>query len=137
MIDRADRAGTISLQRGYLTGSVHEVPNTRGSPMKNAIFAAALFSATSISAFAQTAPTANNNGDTPAVATPDTKNPTAPVEGANSFTEAQAKDRIEKAGYSDVKDLKKDDKGIWNAAGMKDGKAVSIALDYQGNVVAK
>jgi len=105
--------------------------------MKNAIFAAALFSATSISAFAQTAPTANNNGDTPAVATPDTKNPTAPVKGANSFTEAQAKDRIEKAGYSDVKDLKKDDKGIWNAAGMKDGKAVSIALDYQGNVVAK
>ncbi len=105
--------------------------------MKNVIFAAALLCASSVSAFAQTAPAANSNGNTPAVATPDTKNPTAPVEGANSFTEAQAKDRIEKAGYTAVKDLKKDDKGIWNAAGMKDGKAVSIALDYQGNVVAK
>jgi hypothetical protein len=31
----------------------------------------------------------------------------------------------------------KDDKGIWMAAGMKDGKAVTIAMDYQGNVVAK
>jgi len=105
--------------------------------MKTIILAAALASVSALSAVAQTAPAANSNGNTPAVATPDTKNPTAPVEGANSFTESQAKDRIEKAGYTGVKDLKKDDKGIWNAAGMKDGKAVSIALDYQGNVVPK
>lgn len=59
------------------------------------------------------------------------------MEGANSFTEDQAKDRIEKAGYMGLKDLKKDDRGVWNATGMKDGKTVSIALDYQGNVVAK
>jgi hypothetical protein len=65
------------------------------------------------------------------------KNPIAPVEGANSFTEAQAKDRIAEAGYTDVKDLKLDGKGIWRASGMKDGKAVSIALDYQGDIVAK
>lgn len=73
----------------------------------------------------------------PAIATPDLKNPTAPVEGANSFTEAQAKERIEAAGYTQVKDLKKDDKGVWMASGTKGGKAVTIALDYQGNVVAK
>jgi hypothetical protein len=71
------------------------------------------------------------------VATSDTKNPAAPVKGANSFTEAQAKDRMEKAGFSEVKDLKKDDSGVWVAAGMRDGKAVMVALDYQGNVVAK
>ncbi len=47
--------------------------------------------------------------------------------------EAQAEDRISEAGYTEVKDLKLDDKGIWIASGMKDGKAVSIALDYQGN----
>src|SRR5690242_1709475 len=105
--------------------------------MNKLILAAAFVSVSALSAFAQTAPAANSNGNTQAVATPDTKNPTAPVEGANSFTENQAKERIEKAGYTGVKDLKKDDKGVWNAAGMKDGKAVSIALDYQGNVVAK
>ncbi len=105
--------------------------------MKNLILAAAFVSATSVSAVAQTAPSTNSNGDTPAIATPDSKNATAPVEGANSFTESQAKERIEKAGYSEVNDLKKDDKGIWNASGMKDGKSVSITLDYQGNVVAK
>lgn len=105
--------------------------------MNKLILAAAFVSVSTLSAFAQTAPATNSNGNTPAVATPDTKNPTAPVEGANSFTENQAKERIEKAGYTGVKDLKKDDKGVWNAAGMKDGKAVSIALDYQGNVVAK
>ncbi|NTF98248.1 PepSY domain-containing protein [Rhizobium rhizogenes] len=105
--------------------------------MRKLILTAAFVSVSALSAFAQTAPTANSDGNTPAVATPDTKNPTAPVEGANSFTEDQAKERIEEAGYTGVKDLKKDDKGIWNAAGMKDGKSFSIALDYQGNVVAK
>lgn len=116
--------------------------------MKNVILAAALLSATALSAAAQTsapattapatsAPASSTDGNTPAVATPETANPTAPVEGANSFTQEQAKTRIEKAGYTDVKDLKKDDKGIWMAAGMKDGKAVMISMDYQGNIVAK
>ncbi|QDG94394.1 PepSY domain-containing protein (plasmid) [Rhizobium sp. NIBRBAC000502774] len=105
--------------------------------MKTIILVAAFFGASALSAFAQQAPAANPGGDTPAVATPDTKNSTAPVEGANSFTEAQAKERIEKAGYTGVKDLKKDDKGVWMASGMKGGKAMAIALDYQGNVVAK
>ncbi|MET0171613.1 PepSY domain-containing protein [Agrobacterium vaccinii] len=106
--------------------------------MKKIILAAALLSATALSAAAQTsAPATSTDGNTPAVATPETKNPTAPVEGANSFTEEQAKTRIEEAGYSEVKNLMKDDKGIWMAAGMKDGKAVTIAMDYQGNVVAK
>ncbi|QCJ00725.1 PepSY domain-containing protein [Agrobacterium larrymoorei] len=106
--------------------------------MKKVIIAVALLSATAMSAAAQTsAPATSNDGNTPAVATPETKNPTAPVEGANSFTEEQAKTRIEEAGYSDVKDLKKDDKGIWMAAGMKDDKSVMISMDYQGNVVAK
>jgi hypothetical protein len=101
------------------------------------ILAAALVGVSALTALAQTAPAANTNGNTPAVATSDTKNPAAPVKGANSFTEAQARDRMEKAGFSEVKDLKKDDDGIWMAGGMKDGKSVSVALDYQGNVVAK
>lgn len=72
---------------------------------------------------------------TPAVTSSGT-NPAAPVPGANSFTEAQAKSAIEKAGYADVSALTKDDKGIWRGTASKDGKSTPIALDYQGNVVA-
>ncbi|MGO4197457.1 PepSY domain-containing protein [Rhizobium sp. YAF28] len=105
--------------------------------MKNMILAAALVGASALTAVAQTAPASSTDTTTPPVATTDAKNPDAPVAGANSFTEAQAKERIEKAGFSEVKNLKKDDNGIWMAAGTKDGKAVIVALDYQGNVVAK
>jgi hypothetical protein len=104
--------------------------------MKNLIIAvAALLGTVATAALAQTTPSAE--GDTPAVATPNTQNPTAPVEGANSFTEAQAKTRIEEAGYTEVSGLKLDDKGVWQATAMKDGKSVSVALDYQGNVTAQ
>ncbi|TCR74831.1 PepSY domain-containing protein [Rhizobium sp. BK376] len=105
--------------------------------MKNMILAAALVAASALAAVAQTNLAPSTDAGTPAMTTQDTKNPAAPVAGANSFTEAQAKDRIEKAGFSEIKDLKKDHSGIWMAAGMKDGKAVMVALDYQGNVVAK
>ncbi|MBY5816681.1 PepSY domain-containing protein [Rhizobium leguminosarum] len=103
--------------------------------MKKIVFAAAILGAPAIAAFAQTTPTPSKDGNRPAVATPDTKNPTAPVEGANSFTEAQAKDRIAEAGYTDVKDLKLDDKGIWMASAGRESRL--IALDDQGNIVAK
>jgi putative membrane protein len=74
-------------------------------------------------------------GTTPA-ATNSGTNAAAPVPGANSFTEAQARSAIEKAGYADVSALTKDDKGIWRGTASKDGKSTPIALDYQGNVVA-
>ncbi|MBY5358734.1 PepSY domain-containing protein [Rhizobium leguminosarum] len=105
--------------------------------MKKIAFAATILCASTVAALAQTTPAPPADGTIPTVAIPDTKNPTAPVEGANSFTEAPAKDRIAEAGYADVKNLKLDDKGIWMASGMKDGKPVSIALDYQGNIVAR
>ena len=60
---------------------------------------------------------------------------TPPIEGANSFTEGQAKDRIAKAGYTDVQSLKLDDKGIWRGKAQKSGQQVNVALDYRGNVV--
>jgi hypothetical protein len=79
---------------------------------------------------------ANPKGDTPVVTTPRTANPTAPVEGANSFTEGQAKSRIESNGYTNVSGLSKDDKGVWRGKAMKDGKQVNVSLDYQGNVTS-
>lgn len=104
--------------------------------MKNMILAAALVGASPLGAVAQTTPVPSTDGNTPAVSTPDTKNPAAPAAGANSFTEAQAKDRMEKAGYTALTDLKVDDKGVWQASATKDGKPVKVSLDYQGNIVA-
>ena len=59
----------------------------------------------------------------------------APAKGHSSFTEKQAKGRIAKAGYTDVSDLKKTDLG-WQGTATKDGKSVSITLDYKGNITA-
>jgi hypothetical protein len=58
----------------------------------------------------------------------------APLPGANSFTEGEAKSRIEKAGYTEVSGLKKDDQGIWRGSASKAGKPVKVSLDYKGNV---
>ena len=69
---------------------------------------------------------------TPAVKTE--QNPGAPVAGKNSFTEGQAKARIEEAGYTDVTGLKLDDQGVWRASATKDGKQANVSLDFQGNV---
>jgi hypothetical protein len=59
----------------------------------------------------------------------------APLKGANSFTEAQAKDRIIAQGMDNVSGLKKDDDGIWRGTAQQSGKAVQVAVDYKGNVV--
>lgn len=57
--------------------------------------------------------------------------------GANSFTEGEVRSRLGKAGFTDVKDLKKDDQGIWRGKAMHGGKSVSVGLDFKGNVAAQ
>lgn len=59
------------------------------------------------------------------------------MSGANSFTEGQAKARIEDAGYSGVSGLKKDDMGIWRGMASKNGQSVPVGLDFKGNIVAQ
>ena len=59
----------------------------------------------------------------------------APLKGANSFTEGQAKDRALAHGVGNVSGLKKDDDGIWRGTAVDNGKQVQIAVDYKGNVV--
>jgi opacity protein-like surface antigen len=95
-----------------------------------------LISILALSATAAIAQPANPKGSTPAVSGKGT-NPDAPVAGSNSFTEGQAKSRIEAGGYASVSDLKKDDQGVWRGSAMKDGKRVNVSLDFQGNVVAR
>ena len=60
----------------------------------------------------------------------------APLEGANSFTEGQAQDRVLAAGYADVSAMTKDEKGIWRGTASKGGTSVKVAVDYKGNVVS-
>ena len=57
--------------------------------------------------------------------------------GANSFTENEARRRLETSGFRDVKDLKKDADGIWRGTATMDGKATPVGLDFKGNVAAR
>lgn len=101
------------------------------------VFTALAGAALANGAGAQTGgPPANPHAGTPAVANPNANNPNAPAAGANSFTESQARSRIEKAGFSNVSGLRKDKNGIWRGTASKGGATVDVALDFQGNVVA-
>ena len=82
-------------------------------------------------------PAAKEGPQNSAINTSDSKNRTAatgPVKGSNSFTEGEARSRIEDKGFSKVSGLKKDDDGIWRGRAMMSGQQVDVALDYQGNV---
>lgn len=83
--------------------------------------------------FAEQAPSKDQPGNA-AVNTTNSEQPNEPVKGANSFTEGQATDRITEKGFADVKGLAKDNDGIWRGKATKDGKAVDVSLDFQGNV---
>ncbi len=112
-------------------------------------------------ASAQTAPTSPSQPNPPAVTTapdaalpvaPNTTAPAAaagdrnqavattganaaqPAKGANSFTDGEARRRMESSGYSTIADLKKDDDGIWHGSATKDGAKVGVWLDYKGNI---
>jgi hypothetical protein len=89
-------------------------------------------------ALAQTQnPPAASGPQNPAVSGSTSKQVEAPVKGRNSFTEGEAKSRIEKAGFSNISELKKDDNGVWRGKASKDGRSVDVSLDYQGNVVTR
>ena len=63
------------------------------------------------------------------------KDANAPLPGANSFTETQAKDRAIAAGLSNVTTLTKDDKGVWRGTATEGTKSINVAIDFKGNVV--
>ena len=86
--------------------------------------------------FAQNPPATdrpNNN----AVNSSGQNNSNKPVSGANSFTEGQAKSKIEANGYTNVSGLKKDDNGVWTGTATKGTEKVNVKLDFQGNVVTQ
>lgn len=107
--------------------------------MRQFLIAAALV-AVALPAFAQSQmnPPANSNAKTPAINSPNSPpNPGAPVAGANSFTEGQAKSRIEANGFTNVSGLKKDDAGVWRGKASKGSQSMNVSVDFQGNVVGR
>ena len=120
--------------------------------MRLALATVAMLSALATTAIAQTTnsqgsgsstaqPMNNNTGSSnPALTNKPADSPqsTGSVEpGANSFTEGQARSRIEAQGFSNVTDLRKDDQGIWRGKATRNGQSVSVAIDYKGTVQAQ
>jgi len=103
-------------------------PLAEEDPMRRLTLIMAFCVALPAGAMAQTSTTA----PTPSPGAPADKN--APLPGANSFTEGQAKSRLEANGYSNVSGLKKDDNGVWRGTATHAGAQVSVSLDYRGNI---
>ena len=78
-----------------------------------------------------TAAASGNSNQT--VATTNANAPT-PARGANSFTEGEARSKIESNGYSNVSGLTKDDNGVWRGNAQKGSQQAQVWLDYKGNV---
>lgn len=97
------------------------------------IAAAALVAAAGSPAIAQSGQAGSHN---PAIKDGAPHTTAAPARGANSFTEAQARGRFAKAGYTGLSKLTKQD-GLWQGTAMKGGKRATVMLDYKGNVTAR
>lgn len=71
----------------------------------------------------------------PAIDAQETSEKATLTPGANSFTEGQAREAIEKQGYTVSGPLTQDDKGIWKGQGSKSGgAATTVSVDYKGVV---
>lgn len=81
----------------------------------------------------QTTPAPHGVLDTFGIAKP---TETAPFKGGNSFSEAEARQRIEAGGFGNVGALAKDADGIWRGRAVRGGSAVDVYCDYKGNVGA-
>lgn len=81
-------------------------------------------------ALAQTAPAKNNA----AIKDMHTVDDGSARRGANSFTQAQAREHIAKSGFTAVSALRKDKNGVWRGTAKKGGHTMHVGLDFKGNV---
>ncbi len=77
--------------------------------------------------------TAAASGDRNQALTTTTANAPQPARGSNSFTQGEARRRLESAGFQNVNNLHRDDGGVWRGTGAKDGQPAQVWLDYKGN----
>lgn len=71
--------------------------------------------------------------DNPAVDTTPMED-TGTAQGANSFTEDQARGAIESAGYTNVTGLTQDPQGVWRGTATREGESTQVSVDYRGSV---
>ncbi|WP_242137627.1 MULTISPECIES: hypothetical protein [unclassified Sphingomonas] len=81
-------------------------------------------------ALAQTSPAKNNV----AIKDAHTVDDGASRSGANSFTQAQAREHIAKSGFTNVSGLTKDAHGVWRGTAKKGARTLHVGLDFKGNV---
>lgn len=75
--------------------------------------------------------------DNPAIATNEAvaeRAADAPAQGANSFTEDQARQRLADAGYTSPSALSQSEDGTWRGQATNNGQTTDVIVDYQGNV---
>ena len=71
----------------------------------------------------------------PPIDTQETSEKTTLTPGANSFTEGQAREAIEKQGYVVSGALMQDEQGIWKGQATRSGgAATTVSVDYKGVV---
>lgn len=73
------------------------------------------------------------SGDRNQAVTTTGANAAQPARGSNSFTQNEARRRLERSGFQSVSGLAKDNGGVWRGTAMKDGQSVQVWLDYKGN----
>ena len=73
------------------------------------------------------------SGDRNQAVTTTGANAAQPARGSSSFTQNQARRRLERNGFQSVSGLAKDSGGVWRGTAMKDGQPVQVWLDYKGN----
>lgn len=78
--------------------------------------------------------TAAASGDRNQAVATTSANAPQPARGRSSFSEAQARRRIESRGFQQVTGLRKDEGGVWRGTAMRDGASVPVWLDYKGNI---
>jgi len=54
--------------------------------------------------------------------------------GSNSYTEGQARSRLEANGFGAISNLRKDDNGFWRATATRGGNSGDVAMDFQGRI---
>jgi hypothetical protein len=106
--------------------------------MKKIILAAALMSAVSLPAYAQSA--AAPAADAPSVtdtATPSVDATATQAPAASALDEDKVKELVTAAGYTDPGKFAQDENGNWKGAASKDGTTVSVSVDAAGTVTAE
>jgi hypothetical protein len=123
-------------------------------PMRSAIAIAAIVAFAAGTALAQEAapPSELGANHPPAVSEPTPLPATPPTTAAPTLPDAapvinseepaavkieseeQAKAKLESEGFTDVSELKQNNNGMWTAAAMKDGMAVQLSMNSEGQI---